>query len=198
MNAREEEALGFSTIAELAPQIRQRKLSPTALTEACLSRTVRYGPRLNAVATLLQDRALDRARTAEKEIQSGHYRGPLHGIPWGAKDLLAVKGAPTEWGAEPCRGQHFDHDATVVRKLDDAGGVLIAKLAMVEFAGCLGYRYPNASISGPGRIPWNPERWTGGSSSGSGAAVAAGLVPFALFPFTGHVETVALFERVGH
>jgi aspartyl-tRNA(Asn)/glutamyl-tRNA(Gln) amidotransferase subunit A len=180
MTRREEEALAFATIAELAPQLRQQRLSPVALAEMCLSRTVRYGPKLNAVATLLQDRALERARAAEREITAGRYRGPLHGVPWGAKDLLAVAGAPTEWGAGPCRGQRFDRDATVVRKLDDAGGVLIAKLAMVEFAGCLGYRWPDASITGPGRNPWDTDTWTGGSSSGSGAAVGAGLVPFAL------------------
>jgi aspartyl-tRNA(Asn)/glutamyl-tRNA(Gln) amidotransferase subunit A len=170
----------FLTIAELAPQIRNGRLSPEALAEAALDRLERYGPKLNAIATTLRERARTRAHAAAVEIKAGRYRGPLHGVPWGAKDLLAVAGAPTEWGAAPCRGQTFDHDATVVRRLDDAGAVLTAKLAMVEFAGCLGYRFPDASVTGPGRNPWDPGRWTGGSSSGSGAAVAAGLVPFAI------------------
>jgi aspartyl-tRNA(Asn)/glutamyl-tRNA(Gln) amidotransferase subunit A len=162
----------FATVTELLALIRSRKVSPEALAEEYLDRAGRFGPGLNAIATLLPDRALARARAPES--------GPLHGIPWGAKDLLAVAGAPTEWGAAPCRGQRFDQDATVVRKLDQAGAVLVAKLAMVEFAGCLGYRWPAASVTGPGRNPWDRTRWTGGSSSGSGAAVAAGIVPFAL------------------
>ena len=110
----------------------------------------------------------------------GRRRGPLHGIPYGAKDLLATAGIPTTWGAAPTRTQTFDEDATVIRKLRQAGAVLLGKLAMVEFAGCLGYRFANASLAGPGRNPWDLDRWTGGSSSGSGAAVAAGLVGFAI------------------
>src|SRR5919204_6819479 len=105
---------------------------------------------------------------------------PLLGIPYGAKDLLAARGAPTTWGAPPYRDQLFDYDGTVVRRLGRAGAVLAAKLAMVELAGGGGYRYASASLQGPGRTPWDPERWSGGSSSGSGAAVAAGLVPYAI------------------
>ncbi|MEK7329569.1 MAG: amidase, partial [Candidatus Eisenbacteria bacterium] len=138
------------------------------------------GPALNAFARVTPELALAQARAAEKEIDAGRYRGPLHGIPYGAKDLLATAGIATEWGATPCRGQVFDRDATVVRRLREAGAVLLGKCAMVEFAGCLGYRFADASASGPGRNPWDRERWTGGSSSGSGAAVAAGLVPFAI------------------
>jgi aspartyl-tRNA(Asn)/glutamyl-tRNA(Gln) amidotransferase subunit A len=170
----------FATVTDLAPLLRQRKLSPVELAEQCLDRAERLGPGLNAIATLMPERALDHARAAERDLMSGRARGLLHGIPWGAKDLLAVAGAPTEWGAAPCKGQRFGHDATVVRRLDDAGAVLIGKLAMVEFAGCLGYRWPAASITGPGRNPWDRSRWTGGSSSGSGAAVASGIVPFAI------------------
>src|SRR5207247_4876154 len=97
-----------------------------------------------------------------------------------AKDLVAAKGAPTTWGARPYEQQSFDFDATVVRRLSEAGAVLVAKLAMVELAGGLGYHYADASLQGPGRNPWDPGRWTGGSSSGPGAAVAAGIVPFAI------------------
>jgi aspartyl-tRNA(Asn)/glutamyl-tRNA(Gln) amidotransferase subunit A len=169
----------FATVTELAALIRSRKVSPVALAEESLDRAERLGPGLNAIATVVRERALDRARAAERGL-GNRPLGSLHGIPWGAKDLLAVAGAPTEWGAAPCRGQRFHDDATVVRKLDEAGAVLVAKLAKVEFAGCLGYRWPAASITGPARNPWNRTRWTGGSSSGSGAAVAAGIVPFAI------------------
>ncbi len=169
----------FLTLSELAPMIRQRKLSPVELTEAYLERIRRLAPKLNAFAQPMPEPAMAQARAAEAEIAAGRYRGPLHGIPYGAKDLFAVRGAATSWGAIPCRDQRFNHDATVVRKLRDAGAVLLGKLAMVEFAGCLGYRWADASISGPGRNPWDTRRWTGGSSSGSGAAVAAGLVAFA-------------------
>ena len=108
-------------------------------------------------------------------------KGPLHGIPYGAKDLLATSdGIPTTWGAVPFRNQTFDYDATVIKKLANAGAVLGAKLSMVELAGGMGYHQPDASITGPGRNPWDAEAWSGGSSSGSGSAVAAGLVPFAI------------------
>jgi aspartyl-tRNA(Asn)/glutamyl-tRNA(Gln) amidotransferase subunit A len=167
-------------VTELATRIRARDLSPVALTEAYLARIHKYAPRLNAFVRVTRELALAQARAAEAEIARGNYRGPLHGIPYGAKDLFATAGVPTEWGAAACAGQTFDQDATVVRKLRDAGAVLLGKLAMVEFAGGLGYRFADASASGPGRNPWNPDRWTGGSSSGSGAAVAAGLVGFAL------------------
>jgi aspartyl-tRNA(Asn)/glutamyl-tRNA(Gln) amidotransferase subunit A len=170
----------YLSITELGPRIRERLLSPVELTEAYLLRIARYDKSLNAFARLTPDVALQQARKAEAEVNAGKYRGPLHGIPYGAKDLLATANIPTEWGAAPCKGQVFNRDATVVRKLRDAGAVLLGKLAMVEFAGCLGYRNANASISGPGRNPWDRSRWTGGSSSGSGAAVSAGLVGFAL------------------
>jgi aspartyl-tRNA(Asn)/glutamyl-tRNA(Gln) amidotransferase subunit A len=132
------------------------------------------------VVTLLKDRALEEARKAEAEIHAGRLRGVLHGIPYGVKDLLATKGIPTTWGAEPYRNQVFDEDATVVERLTKAGAVLAAKLAMVELAGGFGYNNADASFTGPGRTPWNLEFWSGGSSSGPGAAVGAGLVPFAI------------------
>ena len=127
----------------------------------------------------MRERARREAARADAAIRRRDAR-PLLGIPYGAKDLLSAKGAPTTWGAPPYRDQIFDSDATAVTRLVRAGAVLAAKLAMVELAGGGGYRYPSASLQGPGRNPWDLERWSGGSSSGSGAAVAAGLVPFAL------------------
>src|SRR5437667_4564759 len=127
----------------------------------------------------MPERALDEARRADRALAKKDG-GPLTGVPYGAKDLLAARGAPTTWGAPPYRDQIFGQDATVVAKLKKSGAVLAAKLAMVELAGGGGYRYPSASLQGPGRNPWNTERWSGGSSSGSGAAVGAGLVPFAI------------------
>jgi len=167
-------------MAELAPLIRRREISAVELTEAYLERLLSLGPRYNALATETTGLARAQARAADDEIRHGRYRGPLHGIPWGAKDLLATKGVPTTWGAAPCRDQVFDFDATVVTRLREAGAVLIGKLAMVEFAGGLGYRWAKASLQGPGLNPWNTDRWTGGSSSGSGATVAAGLAGFAI------------------
>src|SRR5438552_12874051 len=133
----------------------------------------------------MPERALAEAKRADAALKRGQAMAgtrdkPLLGIPYGAKDLLAARGAPTTWGAPPYRDQVFGEDATVVERLRRAGAVLAAKLAMVELAGGGGYRYPSASLQGPGRNPWNRERWSGGSSSGSGAGVGAGLVPFAI------------------
>ena len=139
----------------------------------------RVGPKYNAVATVTRARARGEARRADAALKRRDLR-PLLGIPYGAKDLLAAKGAPTTWGAPPYRDQVFDEDATAIARLAKAGGVLAAKLAMVELAGGGGYRYPSASLQGPGRNPWNTDRWSGGSSSGSAAAVSGGIVPFAL------------------
>jgi aspartyl-tRNA(Asn)/glutamyl-tRNA(Gln) amidotransferase subunit A len=174
------EEVVFASVRTLGRHLRERKLSSVELTEAYLKRLETLGPKLNAVVTITRELALEQARRADDELRRGRDRGPLHGIPWGAKDLLATKGIPTTWGAEPYREQVFDHDATVVERLRDAGAVLVAKLAMVELAGGMGYNNPDASFSGPGRTPWNPDHWSGGSSSGSGAAVAAGLVGFAI------------------
>src|SRR5439155_26363619 len=120
------------------------------------------------------------AKEAEKEITAGKYHGPLHGIPYAAKDLLAARGYPTTWGARPYAKQTFDDDATVIRKLRDAGAVLIGKAAMIELAGGWGYRYGAASLTGPCKNPWEPKHWAGGSSSGSAAIAAAGLAAFAI------------------
>jgi aspartyl-tRNA(Asn)/glutamyl-tRNA(Gln) amidotransferase subunit A len=171
----------FRSIRELAEAVRTRKVSPVELAEVFLERLERLGPRYNAVVAITRQRALVEARRAEGEIATGGWRGPLHGIPYGVKDLLATGGGiPTTWGAAPLRAQTFDADATVVRRLEQAGAVLVAKLAMVELAGGMGYRQPNASFTGPGISPWGADAWSGGSSSGSGSAVAAGLVPFAI------------------
>jgi aspartyl-tRNA(Asn)/glutamyl-tRNA(Gln) amidotransferase subunit A len=171
----------FVPVRRLAAMIRERRLSPVALTEIFLDRLDRLGSRYNAVVTVTRARALEQARRAEREIAGGRYRGPLHGIPYGAKDLLATSGGiPTTWGAAPFKDRVLDFDATAIRRLEEAGAVLCAKLAMVELAGGMGYRQPNAAFTGPGINPWSPEAWSGGSSSGSGSAVAAGLVPFAL------------------
>ena len=170
----------FKPVRELAALVRARQLSPVELTELYLDRLERLGPKYNAVVTITRERALTQARRAEGEIAAGRYRGALHGIPYGAKDLLATTGTPTTWGAAPYREQRFDFDATVIGKLEDAGAVLCAKLAMIELAGGMGYRQPTASFTGPCVNPWDTGAWTGGSSSGSGAAVAAGLVPFAI------------------
>ena len=140
----------------------------------------------------MRERALAAARRADRTRATA--RTALHGVPYGAKDLLAANGAPTTWGAPPYRDQLIDEDATVIAKLHRAGAVLVAKLAMVELAGGGGYRYPSASLQGPGRNPWNTERWSGGSSSGSGAAVAAGLIPWAIGSETsGSIGTPAAF-----
>ena len=171
----------FLPVRRLAELVRTRAVSPVALAESFLRRIETLGPRYNAVVTVTRERAMAEARRAESEIASGHYRGPLHGIPYGAKDLLATAGGiPTSWGAAPFRDRRFDFDATAIRKLETAGAVLCAKLAMVELAGGMGYQQPNASFTGPGVNPWRLDAWSGGSSSGSGSAVAAGLVPFAI------------------
>lgn len=170
----------FLSVTELSARIKAGKLSPVELAQSYLERSRAIGPRLNAYVTLTEKLALDQARAAEKEIAAGKYRGPLHGIPYAAKDLLAVKGYPTTWGARPYANQHFDYDATVIRKLTGAGAVLIGKAAMIELAGGMGYRYASASATGPAKNPWNTNCWTCGSSSGSGAIMAAGLAAFAL------------------
>ncbi len=189
-----DESVFFLPVSELAARIRARRLKPTDLVAGCLDRLERLGPKYNAVATLMREPAMEEARLAEQELANGHDRGPLHGIPYGVKDLLATKGVPTSWGAEPYRDQVFDYDATAVRRLREAGAVLVAKLAMVELAGGMGYNHANASFTGPGLTPWNTKFWSGGSSSGPGAAVAAGLVPFAIGSETsGSILTPAAF-----
>src|ERR1700732_1070252 len=174
------EEIVYLSVSELAKRIESKKLSPVDLTQAYLDRSQKFGPRFNAYALLTPEIALEQAKAAEKEIQHGHYRGPLHGIPYAAKDLLAVKDVPTTWGAKPYANQVFSYDATVIEHLNRVGAVLIGKAAMIELAGGMGYRFASASLQGEAKNPWDTKCWTCGSSSGSGAIVAAGLAPFAI------------------
>jgi len=187
----------YLSVQELGAQVRARKISPVELTESCLARLEKFGAKLGAVATLTPDLALEQARQAEREIAAGRSRGPLHGIPYGAKDLLASRGIRTTWGAPPFRDQVFDYDATVVSKLRTAGAILVAKLSMIELAGGGGYSGAAASLQGPSRCPYNLDYWAGGSSSGPGAAVPAALVGFAIGSETlGSIITPSAFSGV--
>ena len=170
----------YLSVRELGEQMRARKISPVELTESYLARSESLGPKLNAYATITRELALKQAHAAETEISAGHYRGPLHGVPYGLKDLIAVEGYPTTWGAKPFANQKFDYNATIVEKLNRAGAVLIGKVAMIELAGGLGYSSAHASLQGASKNPWNMKYWTCGSSSGSGAVVSAALAPWAL------------------
>ena len=184
------EEILYSPISELSKLIKRKKLSPVKLTDEYLSRIEKISPRLNAFVTVTAELALQQARKAETEIESGLYRGPLHGIPYAAKDLFAVKGYPTTWGARPYAQQIIEEDAAVIKKLSEAGAILLGKAAMSEIAG----GPPTATATGACRTPWDTTRWSGGSSSGSGAAVAAGLCAFALGTETwGSIMTPASF-----
>jgi aspartyl-tRNA(Asn)/glutamyl-tRNA(Gln) amidotransferase subunit A len=174
------EEILFLPLSDLAKRIEAKKLSPVDLTKAYLDRSEKFGPRFNAYVRLTPDIAMEQAEAAEKEIGHGHYRGPLHGIPYAAKDLLSVKGVPTTWGAKPFENQVFDYDATVIDHLRRTGAVLLGKAAMIELAGGMGYRFASASLQGAAKNPWNSSCWTCGSSSGSGAIVAAALAGFAI------------------
>src|SRR6266403_1102212 len=169
--------LAFATVPQLAELIRTRKVSSVELTKMYLGRLKRYGPKLLCVVTLTEDLAMKQAQDADNDLRRGKYRGPLHGIPWGAKDLFATKGIKTTWGAEPYRDQTIDYDATVVERLRNAGAVLLAKLSMGALA--QGPKW----FGGVTRNPWAPnEDQTGssGSSAGPASATAAGLVGFAV------------------
>ncbi len=170
----------FATAEELAPELRAGRLSPLELTRGFLERIERLNDQLNAFERVTPALALEQAARATSELRSQRWRGPLHGIPYAAKDLFDTRGIATAWGTRFLRDRVPTEDATVIARLEATGAVLLGKTAMVEFAGCLGYRFAGASASGPGRNPWDPSRWTGGSSSGSGGAVAAGLCTFAL------------------
>ena len=174
------EATLYLSVSELAKQIETKKLSPVELTQAYLGRAQKIGPKLNAFARLTPEIALEQAGAAEKEIHRGHYRGPLHGIPYAAKDLLSVRGIPTTWGAKPFADQVFDYNATVIDHLNRAGAVLLGKASMIELAGGMGYRFASASLQGETKNPWDATCWTCGSSSGSGAIVASALAAFAI------------------
>ena len=168
------EDLAFYPVTALAQLIKTRKITSTQLTQLYLSRLKKYGPELKCVITLTEELALRQARRADEEIASGRYRGPLHGIPWGAKDLLSTKGIKTTWGAMPYKDQVIEEDATVVKRLEEAGAVLVAKLSMGALA------MGDVWFGGRTRNPWNPEQGSSGSSAGSAAATAAGLVGFSI------------------
>ena len=191
------ETWAFASLKDLGAALRAGHVSSRGLTDYFLDRLERHGPQLNALVSLTRDRALLEAEEADEELARGIDRGPLHGIPYGAKDLLATADYPTTWGAEPFRHQEFADDAHVISKLRAAGAVLIGKLAMVELAGGWGYDQPNAALTGPGLNAWSDERWAGGSSSGSGAAVGAGLVPFAIGTETwGSIHCPSVFNGI--
>jgi len=184
----------FAGITDLNNRLKQKEFSDRDLTRAFIARMEQLGPRYNALALLLPQRAIKAAKNVDDDMKRERYRGPLQGIPFGAKDLLSVAGEPTSWGAAPYAGQVFDFNATVIKKLDKTGSILTSKLAMVELAGGPSYRYANASATGPGLNPWDRTRWSGGSSSGSAIAVAAGLVTFALGSETsGSIVTPSAF-----
>lgn len=168
------EELAFLPVTHLSELIRTRRVSSLELTRMYLARLKRYDPLLRAVVTLTEERGLAQARAMDEELATGRYRGPLHGIPWGAKDLLAVKGYPTTWGAMPFKDQVIDEDAEVVKRLDAAGAVLIAKLTLGALA------RGDVWFGGVTKNPWNPEQGSSGSSAGPGSATAAGLVGFAI------------------
>ena len=168
------EQLAFLPVTALSQLIRSRRVSSEALTRMYLARLKRFDPILHCVITLTEKRALERARRADQELSIGIYRGPLHGIPWGAKDLLAVRGYPTTWGATPYKDQVIDEDATVVKRLDEAGAVLVAKLSLGALAS------GDVWFGGKTRNPWKPDQGSSGSSAGPASAVAAGLVGFAV------------------
>ncbi|HEY1807094.1 MAG TPA: amidase, partial [Acidobacteriaceae bacterium] len=168
------EDLAFASIAELGQLLKSCKITSLALTQMFLARLKRYDPELHFSITLTEERALAQAKKADEEIAAGKYRGPLHGIPWGAKDLLAVKGYPTTWGAGGFEHQMLDDDATVVQRLDAAGAVLVAKLTLGALA--MGDKW----FGGRTRNPWNPRQGSSGSSAGPASAVSAGCVAFAI------------------
>jgi Asp-tRNA(Asn)/Glu-tRNA(Gln) amidotransferase A subunit family amidase len=172
--AGDSDALAFASVRELAELVKTRKITSVALTKMYLARLKKYDPQLHFVITLTEERAMNHAAAADKEIGAGKYKGPLHGIPWGGKDLLSVKGYRATWGAGGFEDQTFDYDATVVTRLDEAGAILLAKLSMGALA------QGDLWFGARTRNPWNKKQGSSGSSAGSASAVAAGCVGFAL------------------
>ncbi|MEL6149831.1 MAG: amidase [Chloroflexota bacterium] len=168
------EDVAFWPLTQLAQLIHTKQVTSVELTEMYLERLRNYGPKLECVVTLTEDIAMEQARRADAELAANRYRGPLHGIPWGAKDLLAVRGHPTTWGAMPFKDQVIDMNATVVERLEAAGALLVAKLTMGALA------YGDVWFGGVTKNPWNIETGSEGSSAGSGSATAAGLVGFSI------------------
>jgi Asp-tRNA(Asn)/Glu-tRNA(Gln) amidotransferase A subunit family amidase len=168
------EDLAFRSARELGELVRAKKVSSAALTQMYLQRLKKYDPTLKFVVTLTEERGLEQAKKADAEIAAGKYRGPLHGLPWGAKDLLATKGYRTTWGAGGFENQMVDEDATVVKRLDEAGAVLVAKLTLGALA------QGDVWFGGVTRNPWNPNQGSSGSSAGPASATAAGCVAFSI------------------
>jgi Asp-tRNA(Asn)/Glu-tRNA(Gln) amidotransferase A subunit family amidase len=182
--------LAFCSIGELASLLKSRQITSEKLTRFYLERLKRYGPKLECVITLTEALALEQARCADREIAAGKYRGLLHGIPYGVKDLLTTKGIPTTWGSAPFKDQLIDEDATVIKRLDAAGAVLVAKLTMGELA------WGEVWYGGMTRNPWNLKQGSSGSSAGPASATSAGLVPFAIGSET-HGSIVSPCNRCG-
>jgi aspartyl-tRNA(Asn)/glutamyl-tRNA(Gln) amidotransferase subunit A len=174
------EDIFFAGISEINQKLTKKEFSAVELARAFCDRLESVGPHYNALALSLRKDALRDAKDVDGDIKRERLRGPLQGIPFGAKDLLAYAKHPTTWGAKPYADQVFDYTASSLKHLLKRGGLLTGKLAMVELAGGPSYRYASASLTGPGLNPWDPTRWSGGSSSGSATAVAAGLVTYAL------------------
>lgn len=170
----------FATIDELGALLRRRQITAVELARQSLERLDTIGRSLNAVVTLTPDRALAEAEQADAELAADQDRGPLHGIPYGLKDLIATAGIPTSWGVASLRDQVFERDAAVAERLREQGAVLVAKLATGELAGGFSTDERYAAMTGTGINPWDRERWAGGSSNGPASAVAAGCVPFAI------------------
>jgi len=166
--------LAFYSVAELSVLIKNRQISSVELTNLYLDRLKKFGDSLKCVITLTEDLALAQAKKADKELESGIYRSPLHGIPYGIKDLFSLKGYPTTWGAEPYKDQVIDETATVILKLEEAGAVLVAKLTLGALA------MGDVWYGGQTKNPWDPEQGSSGSSAGSASATAAGLVGFSI------------------
>ena len=166
--------LAFYTVEELASLIKQQKISSVELTKFFLDRIDQYDDTLKAVVTVTEEMALDQAKKMDQELTNGNYRGPLHGIPYGLKDLFAVEGYKTTWGAAPYQNQQINRTATVAKKLAEAGAVLIAKTTLGALA------YGDVWFGGTTKNPWNLEQGSSGSSAGSAAGTSAGLFPFAI------------------
>jgi Asp-tRNA(Asn)/Glu-tRNA(Gln) amidotransferase A subunit family amidase len=184
------EELAFYSVEQLGALLKSREITSEKLTRLYLERLKKQDPILHCVVTFTEDLALEQARRADQEIARGKYRGPLHGIPYGAKDLLATKGIRTTWGSAPYTNQVFSEDATVIKRLEEAGAVLVAKLTLGELA------MGDVWFGGKTRNPWNPEHGSSGSSAGSASAVAAGLVGFAIGTET-HGSIVSPCTRCG-
>jgi aspartyl-tRNA(Asn)/glutamyl-tRNA(Gln) amidotransferase subunit A len=174
------EDIFFAGITEINQKLTKKEFSAVELARAFCDRLETIGPGYNALALSLRKDVLRDAKEVDGDLKRDRLRGPLQGIPFGAKDLLAYAKHPTTWGAQPYADQVFDYTASVLKHIQKRGGLLTGKLAMVELAGGPSYRYASASLTGPGLNPWDKTRWSGGSSSGSAIAVASGLVTYAL------------------